>query len=487
MTISTPFPSDNIVPGTSFSQDYVSGARGLVPLDRRVLLIGSKKAGGTWTANAAQQFFTEAEIDAGAGAGSVLALMGRGAMRAARDAGGGSPEFHAIGLDEPGGGTAANNGTFTVTGAATASGDIVFSIAGKRMSAPVASGASPTTAAAAMAAAVLANLAELPGTLAAALGVATYTHGVKGVTGNDVSLRVHKIPPGLAIAVVQPSNGAGALTYTTALTNALNVDYNVIAIESSTSTEITALLTHMAEAWDYSRKRWRFAFVGSRVSVANLVTLAGTANDHRILVVGQPDSAALPAVMAACTAAVSETRTKPNQNYNGVKIPAIAAVEQGNGEELIASEIQTLMAGGVTPLALAEDGTGVTRLVSLITTKKTEGGNPFLNLLFYDAPKTVVYVMRQLDVLVSQVMAGRNVDAVLVRDVKGAAYATLKECETLGYVHNVDAHAREIQAEPDPVNVRRINLAYPTAPIPIANQVHGVGRLFIEAPVAAAA
>ena len=34
----------------------------------------------------------------------MIALMLRGGMRAAREAGGGSPEFHAIALDAPGGG-----------------------------------------------------------------------------------------------------------------------------------------------------------------------------------------------------------------------------------------------------------------------------------------------------------------------------------------------------------------------------------------------
>jgi phage tail sheath gpL-like len=482
VTISTTFPSDNIVPGSSFEQDYVSGARGLVASPRRVLLIGAKATAGTGVVDVPVQVFSEAESDAIAGSGSVLSLMARAAMRAGRDQLVGSPEFWLAPLTPPAGGTAAANGTFVLTGPATAAGDIVFSIAGKILSAPVASGATATQAGAAMVTAASAALGELPGTIANASGTVTYTDNAKGVTGNDVALKMIKLPAGLTAVVTQPSNGAGVLTYTTALTNSLNRNFDAIAIQSSTSTEITALLTHLNEAWGQAKKRWRFAWIGSRVSVANLTTLATAANDHRILIAGQPDSNALPAIMAAVAATTTETRQKPNQNWNATKVPAIPPVDLA--DELIDTEIQSLMAGGVTPIALDEDGSGVSRLVSVVTTKKTEGGNPFAALLFYDAPKTVVYVMRQLEARVALIMAGRNIDATLLRDVRGGVYAVLKALEdpALGYVHNVDAHAAEIQAEADPQNARRVNFTYPTAPIPIANQIHGVGRMFVEAP-----
>lgn len=476
--ISTSFPSDNIVPGVSHAHDLTSGSRGLVPSGRSVLYIAAKKAGGTATADVPVQVFTEADADAVAGAGSMGALMLRAGMRAARERGQ-APAFWFAGLTPPGGGTAASNGTFVFTGTATAAGDIEFSIAGRRLLASVASGATATAAAAALVTAVNAALAELPGTLAAVTGTATYTHGATGVDGNAVVLKVYKLPAGLACAVTQPSNGAGVLTYTTALTNSLNRDFNAIAIQSSTSTEITALLTHLAEAWAATKKRWRFAFVGCRGSVATCTTLAAAANDHRVLVIAQPDSNAHPAILAAAAAAHTESVGKPNQNFNDDTIAAIPPVDEA--DEVIESEIQSLMTGGCTPIA--RTASGRSRIAAVMTTRITDAsGNPSLAALFYDAPKTLAYVTRQIDAAAARTMAGRNVDAALVRDVRSAAYATLKDCEGLGYVHNVDAHAAEIVAEPDPVNVRRINVAYPTAPIPIANQIHGIARLFVEAP-----
>jgi phage tail sheath gpL-like len=480
MTISTTFPSDNLVPGVSHAHDLTSGSRGLVPSSRAVLFLGAKKAGGTATADVPVQVYTEADADAAFGAGSMLALMLRAGMRAARERGA-APAFWGAGITPPGGGTAASNGTFVFAGTATAAGDIEFAIAGRRMIASVAAGATATVAAAALVAAVNAALAELPGTLAAATGTATYTHGATGVDGNGVVLKVYRLPAGLTCAVTQPSNGAGVLTYTTALTNSLNRDFNALAIQSTTSTEIAALLTHMGEAWAATKKRWRFAFVGCRGSVATCTTLAAAANDHRILIVAQPDANAHPAILAAAAAAHTESVGKPNQNFNDDAIAAIPPVDEA--DEVIESEIQSLMVGGCTPIA--RTASGRSRIVSVLTTRITDAsGNPSLVALFYDAPKTLAYVTRQVDAAAAQTMRGRNVDAVLVRDVRSAVYDVLKRCEdpALGYVHNVDAHAAEIVAEPDPVNVRRINVAYPTAPIPIANQIHGIARLFVEAP-----
>lgn len=481
MTIPNTFPSDNLVPGVSHAHDLTSGSRGLVPSGRAVLFLGAKKTSGTATADVPIQVYTEADADAAFGAGSMLALMLRAGMRAARERGT-APAFWGAGLTPPGGGTAASNGSFAFAGTATAAGDIEFAIAGRRMIASVASGGTASAAATAVVAAVNAALAELPGTLAAVSGTATYTHGATGVDGNGVVLKVYKLPAGITCTVTQPSNGAGVLTYTTALTNSLNRDFNAIAIQSTTATEVTALSTHLAEAWAATKKRWRFAFLGCRGSVATATTLASGGNDHRIVVVAQPDANAHPAILAAAVAAHTEAVGKPNQNFNGDQIAAIPPVDEA--DEVIESEIQTLLAGGCTPIARTPAGRS--RLVTVVTTRITDSaGNPSLDALFYEAPKTLAYTTRQIDAAAARTMAGRNVDAALVRDVRSAVYATMKELEDLEYVHNVDAHAAEIVAEPDPVNVRRIVVAYPTAPIPIANQIHGVARLFVEAPATA--
>ncbi|MCK8296014.1 phage tail protein, partial [Erwinia amylovora] len=81
------------------------------------------------------------------GQGSELALMCRAAIAAGRKAGN-IPELWACPINEPGGGTAATY-TLTVTGPATASGNVVLSLLGHKITVGVTSGDSATTVAAA--------------------------------------------------------------------------------------------------------------------------------------------------------------------------------------------------------------------------------------------------------------------------------------------------------------------------------------------------
>lgn len=486
MRIRNNFPSDNLVPGTSAEVDFTSGSRSIVPSPRRVLLLNAKKTAGTGTADAPVQVFGSAHADEVAGSGSPLAVMYRAALGMATYIGRGAPEFWLACLTPPGGGTAANNGTFTVTGPATAAGEVRFSIAGVKFRAPVASGASATTIAAAMAAAVTARYPEIPGTVAAVAGVITYTHSVTGVDGNDVKLRVEsdKLPAGVAVALVQPSNGAGALTYTTALTNALTKDFDAVVFASHTSTEITAALTHIAEAWGAKKKRWRKCYFGENGSIATATTLAAAANSEKIVIAGCKSSPALPCVLAAALATMEASRSKPNFNHNFTLMPSVPPTL--DADEMIDTEIQTCLIGGVTPITLDVNGTGQSMVQTIHTTKTTQNGNPFYALLPVGNVNATIWSLRQCDIRTAQIMVERNVDAELLRDVKAGIEDVLRQGEGLGILHNVDAHLNEIDAEADPDMPSRIITAVPDCPVPIANQAHAVHRMYNEAPAAAA-
>ena len=82
MTIATSVPSTVRRPGTFQQLDVTSSARGLVPIQRRVALLGAKIAAGTAVVSVPIQIFSEGQADALFGAGSELALMCRGSIRA---------------------------------------------------------------------------------------------------------------------------------------------------------------------------------------------------------------------------------------------------------------------------------------------------------------------------------------------------------------------------------------------------------------------
>jgi phage tail sheath gpL-like len=482
MTIRNTFPSDKRRPGISAEFDLLSSSRSLVATARRVALIGCKRSTGLATTELPVQIFTEADADREAGIGAELALMARAALRTFVDMGV-SAELWLVPVVEPGAGTAANNGTFVCTGSSTSAGEIRFSIAGVVLSAPIANGASVTAQGDAMVAAANARLSELPGTIANAAGTVTYTHRHKGVGGNDVKLRVISSPTGTSIAPTQPSNGASAYDVTASLTALINSgrQYNAVAIANHTSTDVTDLDAFLDDVWGAQKKQWSHAHIGETGSVSTCTSLAANANDYRTCVHAYPSAQALPGVIAASVAAMVEAREAPNFNHDMTRL---SAVPPCNPDDVILdSEAETLLAGGCSPLSLDEQG--YTRIERVVTTKVLEGSAPNFVLLDLAHSKTVAYTGTQANARLAIIMKGRNVDAALVRDVRGGIYDVLKALEVLGYLHNVDAHAAEIKVEPDPNVVGRLVCEVPSSVVPLAHQAHIVLRLFVEVPAAA--
>src|SRR3972149_3155414 len=145
MSIKTSIPSNPRKPGLYVEFDVTSAARGLAPIDRRVALIGARLTAGTVAAGIPTEVFTETGADPYWGKGSELALMCRAAMKAGKKLarkGKKPPALWALALADPAGVKA--DFTFTVTGPATAAGDVVFRIAGRTLRAGVANAASAT-------------------------------------------------------------------------------------------------------------------------------------------------------------------------------------------------------------------------------------------------------------------------------------------------------------------------------------------------------
>jgi Mu-like prophage tail sheath protein gpL len=477
MAIRHTFPSDKRRPGVSHEFDFLSGSRGLVPTQRRIALIGIRTTGsGSATNGTPVQVFTEAHADElfGTAGGSELALMCRAALRTFVDMGV-AAELWAVPMAAPAG--VAATGTLVVSGSTTESGDIVFSIAGRVFRAAVASGATATVCGDAIVNAVKEALNEVPGTVANAAGTVTYTHNHLGVNGNDVKLRVRSRPAGITVTPTQPASGSGAADITTSLDALLTIDFEGIAIANHTSADTADILANAADAWAATKKRWRHYFVGENGTLATATTLAGTANDQRVVVVSFELSEALPGVLAASVCAMASSREAPNFNFNSTNLSAIPPIENPQ-DEFIDTEVETAIAGGVTPITL-DDSTGRSMLERLVTTKKTQGSNPFFDLLDLAHSKTVAYTARQVDAAVARVMHQRNLDDELVRQVRSTTYNVLKREEDLGYLHRVDQHAAELKTERDPNVIGRLLLEIPESVVPLAHQTHAVHRMFV--------
>jgi phage tail sheath gpL-like len=486
-------PLDVRRPGSFVYMDDTSSARGLIPAERSVVLIGMKSSAGLAPVSVPLQVRSEADGDLQAGTGSELALMVRMVFKTFRKLGvapwNGSPaEVWIVPVAAPvGGGAVAATYTLTAAGTATAAGTIIVRIAGREIHVPIASGTTAANIAAAIEAAIDLKASDLPVTAGVAGAVVTLTYVTFGVNGNGLDVTVVQDVPGDAVTAAVGVTGVGAADVQAALDSLMAGDYKAIALGNHAAQDLVDLGEHMDEMWGPSTKRYRFGFVAETGTLGTATTLSATPNRKELLVVSFEGGYNTEAEIAAAVAAATQTREGPLLNLNDLELPLSGTAEASN---YLDSELETAIEGGVTALKMTT--TGGVKIVRLVTTKQTQGGLDFENLRDFSVPNTMAYTAIQIDATVRRELQAaqfeqRGVDAELIRDVKSACYNTLKDIERLGAIHNIDAHAAEITVEPHEDAPHRLVIQIPVPVVPLAHQADTTLRLFVEAPQAAAA
>lgn len=450
-------------PQTFHTFAYLQGGRSLVPLPQRLLLIGILK-GGTAVAGTIYPIDDAQQTDALFGVGTELALMCRMAFATGALLGQG-PQLYACGVTEPVG--AARTQTWTVTGPATASGNVVLRIAGRTITIGVSSGDSANTIAAAISTAINAQKINLPVTCTAALAVATTTFATTGVVGNDVIYEVVSAPTGVTVVTAQGAAGAGAADPTAAFANAAGPDYDAIAIGNHTATDVGTALTHVTAAWTASEKKWRWVVIGEPGSIGTATTLASAANDRAIVVACCEKCPNLPGEIATATAFGKLSRSRPNGNWDGLRLPLYPP---SDAFDFTNSEVESALAAGVTPLKAVVDPQtrvqtpGVVKIEKLVTTSTTVSGQPFEALRDIAVPRTGAYVARQIDAaFASRFGAQANPDGVLLTDdtvqqVRDMIANILYAAQDARILTNVDADLALLVVEKDLAAPGRINV-----------------------------
>lgn len=477
MAITTNVPSTTRKPGQFHEFDLLSGAQGLTPLPNRVLLIGEKTAAGTGTADAFVQIFDETAADTIFGKGSFGALMCRKALETGRSLGI-QPEIWGTPIADPGG-TAATF-TYTVTaGTAAEAGDIEFRLAGRTMRAGVSKGDDQDAVAAAIKDAIdtQAQLGLLPGTAAVATNVCTFTVANTGVNGNDIDVSVEDVGlTGLTVTAAAAVAGVGTTAVTTALDNSLAKYFEMKALSNHATADITALDTHMDAAWAAASKRWCFGVVGETGTLSTANTLSSTADRENIVVVGYEDSPSLPGEIAAAVCVAVSARSLPNYNWDFQEIPLFTPPDASVFSD---AEIESALSAGTAPLAPNDQRTA-TEIVRLITTKTTEGGNPFENAKDLATIRGLVFATRQLDTTFSQQFKAVNKSEQVLKRMRSTAYNVLKLLEDLGVTQNVDELFPQLVVETDAIVPTRALIAVPESIIPNLHQIVFKHVLFVE-------
>lgn len=455
MTIETGVPSSLQRPQTFHRFTYLRGGAGLEPLAQKVALIGAMKAPGgvvTGAADTMYDIFTAEQADKLFGAGSEAALMVRLAYQVHRLAGRG-PRIVAIGVLEPAGGTKATY-TATVTGPATESGNVMFRVCGRRFKVGVSVGDTATTVAAAIVAMIARFVNELPVTAANVAGVVTFTYNHKTVNGNDVVITVESAPAGIAIVVANGVAGAGALDFADALTELEGVEVDGIAISNHTQTDVEDLLEHVVTMWGIAEKRWRWGFVGETDTLGTATALAAAADDRAMIIGSVEGSPSLPCEVATALAVGMGSRERANALFNRMPVPIYPPARGYNG-----AEVEAGIAAGLTVLTPIERGRIVVgnqcKVERMVTTKTTEGGQPFTVCRDLAVPRTGAYLARQLDIKYEERFGanalpdGIVVDGTVEDRIGDIVAAVWDAADRARLITNVSADLGELEIEED--------------------------------------
>lgn len=470
MPVNTGISASYRRPQTFHRFTYLLGGRLLSPLAQVIALIGTQKATGASSTATAEQVYDIDDVeqaDGLFGKGSELALMCRKAIETASRLGAG-PRIKAVGVLEPGGGTK-NAQTLTVTGPATAAGNVVVRVAGRTYSVGVSSGDVAATIATAISDMLKAYAEELPVDISVAAAVVTLTHAHKGENGGDVAVSIDSVPAGVAVAVATSAAGAGVIDITNALDALAASEIDFIAISNHKAADVTDALAHTDAMWQPNLKKWRWLVMGERGTLGTATTLAAAANNRALLVVSCEASPSLPCELATAFAVAMCSRDRPNANFDGVKLPLFPPVA---ASAYTSTEVETALAGGVVPLTPDIDLStkvvvdGILKIEKAITTKTTESSQPYEPLRELAVSRTGAYMARQIDIAYVQRFGPQaNPDGVLLTDdtidrVQDMIAALAAEAEEVDILKNVDEDLQELVVEEDGAAIGRLDIDF---------------------------
>lgn len=453
--IPSALPTNIRRPG-AFHQFIPGLAGGLVPLDTRVAIAAIKSSAGTATAAVPVQIYDESDADTKLGKGSEAALMARCAFAQARLSGS-MPQIWACPIAAPS--SAAATETITTTVTTALAGNVVLRIAGRTLSIGVSAGDAQNTIAAAIEAAIdtMAAAGDLPVTASVSTNVVTCVHVTHGVNGNDVDYEVVSTPSGVSVALAQSVAGAGVCDITAALDALMGADFNAVCIANHLAADTADVLANLTTAWGLEAKRWRHIFIGETGSVSTANGLADDMGHYGALVISCENSPSLPGELAVACAVAAVGKPRPNASLNDEELviyPPPAASVYTN------AEIESLLAGGCTPLMPTADGGG-TKIVRLVTSQVLLNGATYDGLRDWAQSSTNAYMARQLDIQWAQRFRQELLDDEVMARARDMVIEIHEAAQTARILRDVDEFKDQILVEESDTVPGRIVLVNP--------------------------
>ena len=471
MNLSPNIP-ETMIPGSYTGYNYYAGPNGLPANIQKVLLIGDKSSAGSIAANKPTEVATEQEAIALAGSGSVLMQMYKAAKKAWKYA---QISFLCYEVAA----SSAATWAFTLTGTATAAGQVGVDCNGVQ----IVAGAVKNDTAAAIATALAAeinNTPDAPFTAEASSGTVTLTAKCKGAYVSTAAGGLNVSPicttSGVTAGSVTLTAGTGSVNLETALAAAFPERYHIIVSPVSDETNLGKLKVHLEAAaapLEQRGQRAICAMVSNTASAAKTEALKHNYERIHIAAVKNKINATAWEI-AAGLGAIFASNSKPNVPMNGVAIPGLAipaTEDKWSGEEQ-----DLLLYGGVIPLVEEDSQLCIVRAV---TTKSNNSGSRFTKLIDTGVIASLDYFRDSILAMHKAKYKNKVIHALLPdalnEDNKAIAYALEAE-QILRYI---DDYADQFITQESPNEPGRMLCQIPAPVVPGLNQIYSTIDLYL--------
>lgn len=370
-------------PGTFAEVDDSGSASGSFELPLSVLVVGGRTSAATVAAGTLVQITGDGQGGLYHGAGSTAAQaieVARGFKTTARRV-----ELWSIGVADAGGGVAAT-GSIDLSGTATAAGQLVYLVGGRRVEVDV---AVDDTAAEIATAAAAVDHSHTAVTAADGTAAIDFTARNDGTAGNDISIVVLEAPAGITTTpavgtITTLSSGATNPTTSSTITAIAGRRFTHIILCFNDATWVAAFETEMERrAGPYVDQRGH-VFVGYRGSLNDGITYGNARNSQYLTIAALVGARSAPWELAAwaCMAHATEAHD-PARPLNGVSGASrgfegtgLAGITPPAREALLQPEDhELLLDAGLSPLVVDDRG-GIEVLRMITARKEDDNGLP---------------------------------------------------------------------------------------------------------------
>jgi phage tail sheath gpL-like len=409
------------------------------------------------------------------GPGSMLASMVAAAATA--DPFG---EYWVLPLADNGAGNVAT-GTFTVTAVATANGTLNLYIGGQLVQVAITTVMTTVTLVAASIVAAVNAAPNICVSAANTAGVVTFTSNHKGLSQNDIDIRVNYrgtaggefTPTGMTFTIAAMSGGTVNPVLTTAIANLGTQNYDVIINPYNDTTSISAITAYLNDqtgTWSWLNQNYGHAWYAFRGTYAGLVTFGTSLNDQHSSVLGFYDSPSLSWQIAtdfAATCAVS-LRADPAQPLHTLTLSTMLPPPVAS--RFIPQQQNTLAFDGISAFSVSQSG-AVQLLTTITTYQKNSFGQADNSYLQINTMYNLASCLVQLNGAITSNFAryklaadgtkfadGSNI--VTPSTIKAFLIAQYQEMEYNGQVQNSAAFAKGLIVQQNAQNPNRVDILW---------------------------